>query len=415
MSGRADPASGPERHDIETALAAAVPAGARVALGDGCGTPFALHAPLSRIAAARPLSALLGWLPAPVPNLDLTAFTDVRVLMGGPGSRATVEAGIAHLVPARLSALPSLLRRELRPDVLLATLVRGPAGLHFGSEVSYQRGLVEAGVPVVGIISNGTPFADAGRPLPEDAVTVVGECDDGPTEISNPPPTETDRVIARTVAALVPEGARVQVGPGRLAAAIAATIDVPVRVDSGLLPDPVVDLDARGLLIGEPISTYLCGTRRLYDWANGRPLLHPLEHTHDPTRLSSSDPAPLIALNAALEIDLDGQVNVEGTGQGAVGMIGGHPDFATAGVRGDGLSVIALASSHRGVPTLVDRLSRPVTTPSHDIDIVVTERGAADLRGLDRPERRIALAELWAGEVATVGDLHLAPSHSPRS
>jgi acyl-CoA hydrolase len=57
--------------------------------------------------------------------------------------------------------------------------------------------------------------------------------------------------------------------------------------------------------------------------------------------------------------------------------------------------VIALASTHRGTPTLVERLSRPVTTASHDVDVVVTEHGVADLRGRDRDERRRALAQVW--------------------
>jgi acyl-CoA hydrolase len=385
---------------LERALAALIPPGTRVALSDGCGTPRILHGPLCRVAAGRDVGAVLGWLPVPALDLDLTAFADVRVLAGGPGTRATAEAGVAHVVPARLSALPALLRGPLRPDLLVATLVRGPGGLHFGSEVTYLRGLVDAGVPVAAVISDGTPCSDAGPPLPGTAVTVVAETGEGPAELATPPPTETDRAIARRVAELVPEGARIQVGPGRLAQAMAAAIEVPVRVDSGLLPDAVVDLDARGLLLERPVATYLSGTRRLYDWADGRPLLHPLEHTHDIGRLSAPGLPPLIAMNAALEIDIDGQVNVEGLGQAAAGMIGGHPDFAAAGVRGDGLSVIALASSHRDRPTLVERLSRPVTTASHDVDVVVTECGTADLRGLDRAERRRALIGLWDGEVA---------------
>jgi len=160
-----------------------------------------------------------------------------------------------------------------------------------------------------------------------------------------------------------------------------------------------VDLDARGLLIDEPVATYLCGTRRLYDWADGRRVLHPIEVTHDLGRLSAAASEPLVAMNAALEIDLDGQVNVEGVGRTAAGMIGGHPDFAAAGARGAGLSVIALASSHTGRSTLVRRLSRPVTTASHDVDVVVTEHGIADLRGRTRAERRQALLDLWGGGV----------------
>jgi acyl-CoA hydrolase len=117
---------------------------------------------------------------------------------------------------------------------------------------------------------------------------------------------------------------------------------------------------------------------------------------HDIGRLSAPGAPPLIALNTALEIDLDGQVNVEGTGGRATGMIGGHPDFAAAGVRSrDGLSVVAVATHHRGGPTLVDRLTGPVTTASHDVDVVVTERGSLDLRALDRPARRTALRRLW--------------------
>ena len=384
--------------DAEAALAAFLRPGARVALADGCGTPRSLHGPLSRVAAGRGIDLVLGWVPLPVPDLDIEAFADVRVLLGGPAARQWIERGRAHVVPCRLSAVPSLLAGPLRPDLVVATLVRGPDGLHFGSEVGYLRGLIEAGTPVVATVAAG-PCADAGPALDARRITVVGETDERPGEIGTPPPRPADEKIARLAAALVPAGARIQVGPGRLAQAMVAALDVPVRVDSGLLPDPVVDLAGRGLLLDEPIAAYLSGTRRLYEWCDGRPILHPVEVTHDLGRLARRDAPPLVALNAALEIDVDGQVNVEGIGASVTGMIGGHPDFAAAGVCGPGLSVIALASSHRGRPTLVRRLSRPVTTGSHDVDVVVTERGVADLRGRDRAERMQALVELWDGEI----------------
>ncbi|WP_066064749.1 acetyl-CoA hydrolase/transferase C-terminal domain-containing protein [Frankia sp. EI5c] len=385
---------------LETALARLVRPGMRVALADGCGTPELLHGPLSRVAAGRAVRLVLGWMPAAAPDLDASAFADVRVLMGGPGTRAMVETGLAHVVPCRLSAVPALLGGPLRPDLLLATVVRGRDGFRFGAEVGYLRGLVAAGVPVAAVVATGAPCADAGPPLPSDQVTVLAETDRGPAELGTPPPTAADEEIARRVARLVPAGARVQVGPGRLAQAIVSNLDVPVRIDSGLLPDPVVDLDRRGLLVGDPVATYLSGTRRLYDWADGRRILRPIETTHDIGRLSDPGLPPLIALNAALEIDWDGQVNVEGVHRSAAGMIGGHPDYAAAGARGHGLSVIAVATAHRGRPTLVRRLSRPVTTGSHDVDIVVTDRGVADLRGLNRAERRRALRAAWGDELA---------------
>ena len=79
-----------------------------------------------------------------------------------------------------------------------------------------------------------------------------------------------------------------------------------------------------------------------------------------------------------------------------LGGIGGHADYAAAAARSvGGLSIIAVTTRHNGKPTLVSQLSRPVSTPSHDVDIVVTERGQADLRGLSRPERHNALKTLW--------------------
>jgi acyl-CoA hydrolase len=369
--------------------------GTRVALADGCGTPMSLHAPLVRAATGKDVQLVLGWMPGRAPDLDPAAFADIRVVMGGPGVRRMIESGAAQFVPCRLSAVPNLLAGPLRPNLLVATLVRGPDGLHLGAEAGYLRGLVDSGVPVAATVSCATPLAEVGPPIPREQVTIVGETADPPIDIPDATPTEVDEAIARHVAALVPEGARIQIGPGRLAQAMVAALEVPVRIDSGLLPEPVVDLDAKGLLIGEPVAAYLCGTRRLYEWADGRRILHPVEFTHDIGRLAARGAPPLIALNAALEIDLDGQVNVEGVGRAAAGMIGGHPDFAAAGARGTGLSVIALPSLVKGVPTLVERLSRPVTTASHDVEVVVTDRGIADLRGLGRGERRRALRELW--------------------
>jgi acyl-CoA hydrolase len=148
------------------------------------------------------------------------------------------------------------------------------------------------------------------------------------------------------------------------------------------------------LLLGTPVATYLAGGPELYAWAAGRPILHRLEHSHDLGRLSRG--IPLVAVNTALEIDEQGQVNVEQVGGSVLGGIGGHSDYAVAGARSvGGLSIVAAPSSHRGRPTLVDALSAPVSTPGQDVDMVVTEAGVADLRGLDRAEKRTALHRLF--------------------
>jgi hypothetical protein len=387
-----------------TALAALLRPGALIAVADGCGTPRAAFADLSAIARDRgDLRLLLGWMPAAPDGLDAAAFADARTVMPGWGLRPAVAEGHVRSVPARISATPALVTGVLRPDLLLVGAAPDPHGLVLGSEVSWVRSVIDAGVPIAAVVDEALPRAAAGAPLPDERTHVVGHTSLGPNEVAGAAgPTAEHRAIGHHVAELLPEGARLQWAPGQLGAAVVGAVlerGRPVHVDSGLLGDGVVDLDEAGLLASDAVATYLVGTRRLYDWADargraGHPVVHGVEHTHDPVRLSAEP--PLVAVNTAVEIDVDGQVNVEGTARAIVGGVGGHPDYAAAAVRSRrGLSVIALASTHRGSPTLVEHLSRPVTTASHDVDVVVTEHGVADLRGLDRAERRRALAAVW--------------------
>ncbi|SHN18696.1 acetyl-CoA hydrolase/transferase C-terminal domain-containing protein [Cryptosporangium aurantiacum] len=365
--------------------------GMRVAIGDGLGAPRSASRELS--VAAREVGdirLLLGWVPVADPELDLTAFADVRTVMSGWGLRRPIEAGLVHAVPARLSAVPALLAGPLRPDVLLATVVpRSDGGYGFRSEVSWQPAAVDAGALVAGVVAPPFPRADAGPPLPSDRLVLVGESSDPPLTLATASPGPEHRAIAERVAGLLPPGARLQVGPGALGLAVLDAVRTPVRVESGLLPDAVVGLDRRGLLLAPPIATYLAGGAELFEWADGKPLLHRIEHTHDLGRLSSGD--PFVAVNTALELDAQGQVNVEAVPGAAIGGIGGHPDYAAAATRSvGGLSIVAV--SRRSA--FVSALSGPVSTQGHDVDVVVTEDGVADLRGLDRVERAAAIAAL---------------------
>jgi len=367
-----------------------------VALGDGFGAPRSVSRLLSEAAArCGGIRLILGWVPLADPDLDFAAFADVRTFMPGWGLRRAIGSGQVSFAPARMSAVPALIHGPWRPDLLIAAMVKSEAGFRFGSEVSWQRAAIDAGARVAAVVSSGAPHADAGEPVPAGQVVVVGETGEPPGALPDSTPGPASVAIARLIAPLIVPGARLQVGPSAVATALLRELAVPVRPDSGLLPEGIVDLDMRGLLAGEPVGAYLAGGPRLYEWADGRPLLHPIEYTHDLGRLSAE---PLFAVNTAVEIDQDGQVNVEGTVTSPLGGIGGHPDYAAAAARSiGGLSIVAVPTTHRGRPTLVQRLSRPVSTPSHDVDVVVTERGVADLRGLSRPERMRVLSRLWAG------------------
>jgi acyl-CoA hydrolase len=371
-----------------------------VALGDGAGVvgrlPDGVAVCAALSTAARDLGSLrlvLGWLPAAADGLDADAFAEVIVLMPGGAARQVLQSPAARFVPARFSAWPALLAGPLRPDVLITRLVEHEREFYFGSEVSYQQSLVEAGIPVVAIVDDNTPMACAEPSIDAGQVHVIGRVSTGPAHYHREPEPVHEQ-LADEVLRFVPLGARIQYGPGQLGTALLRQATTPLTVDTGLLTDAVVDLDQRGLMCGDPSATYLAGTDMLYDWVRGRRILRGIDYTHDLTRLSRG--APFIAVNTAVEIDPFGQVNVEGTDEKVVGGIGGHPDFcAAARMHRHGLSIIATPSTVNGQSPLVEQLSRPVSTPAGDVDVIVTESGHADLRAADWPLRRKLIAELF--------------------
>ncbi|MCT7657118.1 acetyl-CoA hydrolase/transferase C-terminal domain-containing protein [Mycobacterium deserti] len=372
-----------------------------VALGDGVGAPRCVEDGTSICAAlsavARELGGVrlvLGWLTAPLDGIVADAFAEVVALMPGWGVRNVLSTPTARFVPTRLSGIAALLAGPLRPDVLVTRVVERNGELHFGTEVSWQREIVDAGALVLAVIDGNAPNADAGPPLDSVAVQIIGHSADGPVRHPTPAPEPVHEALADAVLAFVPDGARLQYGPGQLGTALLTQTQRTVQIDTGLLVDAAVDLDCRGLLAATPSATYLFGTDVLYDWADGKPILRGVEYTHDVTRLSRG--APLVAVNTAIEIDPVGQVNVEGVGEKVVGGIGGHPDYcAAARISRGGLSIIAVPSTVRGRSPLVERLSRPASTPAYDVDLIVTESGHADLRGADWNQRERLIAALF--------------------
>jgi acyl-CoA hydrolase len=378
----------------EDVLARGVRPGSTVAFADGASSPAGLAGPLSAVArAVGGVRLLLGWTLSLPAELDLSAFADVRTYLAANALRRSVGDGLLRYVPVRLGALPALLAGPWRPDVLVASARPGRSGLTFGAEVGWMRAAAAAAGTVVVELDHALPHATRSDELSERDVLVAAETARGPVQVPSPAPDATG--LGERVAALIPAGAAVQYGPGVVGEAALRALRVPVRIDSGLLTDAVVDLDERGLLQGDPTAAYLVGTDRLYRWAHGRPVLTGVEETHDIGRLEK---LPLVAVNTALEVDLAGQVNVERAGSRVVAGLGGHPDYAAAAARSArGLSIVALPTVRGGRSTLVERLAVPASTARSDVDVVVTERGHADLRGLDDAERAAALAPLWAG------------------
>jgi acyl-CoA hydrolase len=177
-------------------------------------------------------------------------------------------------------------------------------------------------------------------------------------------------------------------------------------VHSGMLGDGLVDLVEAGVLTnarkeidrGVSINGALIGTKRLYDWSHRNPTIRMTAtgYTHDAGVLAQL--SRLVTINSAIEVDLTGQINAETVGSAYLGGTGGQVDFVRAGVRSrGGHSIIALAATAKGgtISKIVTALNGPVTTARTEADVIVTEFGAAELRGqtlAERARRLVAIA-----------------------
>lgn len=234
----------------------------------------------------------------------------------------------------------------------------------------------------------GIPFErfsaviEAPQPLPE----------------SDPGSDETARRIAANAAAVIPDGATLQAGVGRIPEAVlrGLTGKRELAIHSGLIGDSALELLQSGALRAHnPVTAGVAiGTAALYAAIGGPEFrFRPPSFTHNLATLAGIE--KLVTVNSAFEVDLDGQVHAEATPKGFISGPGGASDFA-AGARGrDGLRLIVLPSTAAGggisriVPTA--RATGPVSLGRFDTDLVITEHGIADLRCRSHADRRRAL------------------------
>jgi acetyl-CoA hydrolase len=128
----------------------------------------------------------------------------------------------------------------------------------------------------------------------------------------------------------------------------------------------------------------LIGSSRLIEFArdNERLRLRSSEYTHGAATLAKQP--GFAAINSAVEVDLTGQINGEIANGRYVGAVGGALDFVRAANQSPGGVAITVIQSSR----IVEQLSGPASIPRSEAGIVVTERGAADLRGCSLKERQ---------------------------
>ena len=220
--------------------------------------------------------------------------------------------------------------------------------------------------------------------------------------------TDVEKRIAEHIVGLIPNRATLQLGIGGVPDAVCGLlVESGLRhlgVHSEMISDGVMAAVQAGTVTGvyksrhrrKVVTTFILGTRELYDWVDENPIVeaHPCDHTNDLFVASTND--RLVAINSAISVDLTGQVNADSIGTRIYSGVGGQVDFLRAAARSKGgKPILALPSTARKgtVSRIVNTLATGagVVTSRADVHYVVTEYGVAPLFGRTLPQRAEAL------------------------
>lgn len=386
--------------------------GDAVVVGQACAEPLTLTEALaSQRAVIGGCRVFLGpafagtFRPEHADHLAFTAYA------ASGSNQALARAGKLDILPCHYSALPRLFATGKRPaDVVLMQL--GPAadgGFSLGLANDHLIDAARRARTVLAELNDQVPDTAASA-LPVDIrIDGLVRTSRPPAMLQPAPLGAVERRIGEHVAALVPDGATIELGIGALPDAVLAALAQhrDLGIHSGMIGEGVLDLVERGVVTnarkpidaGITIAGLLFGTRRLFDFAHRNEALRLMPphytHGHDVLRQLPD----FIAINSALEVDLGGQVNGEMAGGIHVGAIGGQVDFIRGALAAPrGRSIIALPATAKAgtVSRIVARLGDAVVTSLRsDMGLVVTEYGVAELDGCslaERARRLIAIA-----------------------
>lgn len=385
--------------------------GDKIVFGQACGEPTTLVEAL--IAQGKDIGGLGAFIATSFSGLFTpeTAASFRLSSMGAIGAlRGMTKAGALDVIPVHVSQVAPLIEWGVLPcDVAMIQVSPADAnGNHSCGLISdYVRAAVDKARIVIAEVNEAVPFT-LGETIPASAIDVAVTVCRAPVEVAPAKIGETDEAIARHCANYIGDGSVIQTGVGAVPDAILRLLHdrKDLGVHSGMLGDGLVDLFEAGVITnarkeidrGVTINGALIGTKRLYDFAANNPAIRmtPTSYTHDAGVLGQL--SRLVTLNSALEVDLTGQVNAEQSGSAYLGGTGGQVDFVRAGARSPGgASLMVLSATAKGgsISKIVPQLSGPVTTARTEVDVVVTEYGAAELKGqslAERSRRLIAIA-----------------------
>ncbi len=335
--------------------------------------------------------------------------------------RQLLVEGRADFYPVTFGNTPRLLREgDFRSNALLLTVSPPDRDGHcsLGVSVDYAQGALERPPRVVIAEVNPNMPKTHGRSfIHVSRIDYIVEVDHPLYELEQSPITEVQAKIGQHVAALVEDCSTLQIGYGGVSEAMVHFLKDKknLGIHTEMVPEGLRELVAAGAITngkksihqGKIVCTFHGGTTKLYEWLNDNPLIEmqPVDYTNDPKIIGMN--SKMVAINAALQIDLYGNIYSDLLGlEDQYTGSGGQLDFAIGcTLAHDAKFVTVLPSttsdekSSRIVthPTLEiqnPRAPQVPTIPRYYADYVATEYGVAHLKGKPNTERAKALIQI---------------------
>jgi acetyl-CoA hydrolase len=389
-----------------------VRSGQRVYIGGGCGVPMVLAGELARRAPelrdVEIIHILTAGTSAWVTPEVSSAFRDNSLFIG-PNVRAAVQQGRADFTPVFLSEVPRLFREGHLP-IDVALIAVSPPDSHgycsYGVEVGVTKPAVESARVVIAEINPRMPRVWGNSFIHVSQIDYCVEVDYPLPELRQGEPAPVYSRIGHHIADLIDNGSTLQMGIGAIPNAVLDYLGDKrdLGVHSEMFSDGIIDLVQRGvitgarktLLPGKLVAGFVLGTERIYRFVHNNPIIEmrTTDFTNDPFTISRND--KMVAINAALQVDLTGQVCADSIGTRFYSGVGGQADFIRGAARSKGgKPIIALPSTALSgtVSRIVSTLEpgAGVTTSRNDVHYIVTEYGVAYLFGKTVHQRAAAL------------------------
>ncbi len=336
----------------------------------------------------------------------------IKSLFVGENIRNAISEGRGSYIPVFLSEAPILFRNKIIPiDVALISV--SPPDRHgycsLGVSVDCSKAAMESARLVIAQINNFMPRTHGDGLIHINNIDIAIEYNEPIEEIQPHPPSTIETQIGRYVATLVEDGATLQMGIGAIPNAVLEYLGNHrnLGIHTELLSDGILPLLEKGVITnslkkkyrGRVVSTFVLGSKKLYDFADDNPLITVLEADYvNKTSIIAKNPK-VTAINSAIEIDLTGQVCADSIGTRMYSGVGGQMDFIRgAALSNGGKPIIALPSTtQKGKISRIVSTLKPgagvVTTRAH-VHYVATEYGVVNLYGKSLTERAKLLIEI---------------------